>query len=63
MEILADVISLCERRTYKTEGTLVEDDLFITIKDCIHGVLDFISLSLLRLNEIDIDEYTFLIVG
>lgn len=54
---LAPIIDMLEMRHYKTEGERMEDDLEITIIDCLQGMEQMMGRKLLRLNAIDIDMY------
>lgn len=54
---LASLIEIAPKRHYKTEGEPMEDDLPITIQHCLEGLQMAMELDLLRLDELDIDEY------
>lgn len=41
---------------YKTEGEEISDDIPITILDCLQGLKVFMSLNLLDLEHLDVDE-------
>lgn len=56
---LASLIEAAPKRHYKTEGELMEDDMPITIQHCLEGLQMAMELGLLRLEELDIDEYYY----
>ena len=43
---------------YKTEGEPQDNDLPITILDCLQGLKRFIQAGLVNLDTIDVSEYT-----
>ncbi len=54
---LTPIIDMLEMRHYKTEGERMEDDLEITVVDCLQGMEQMMGRKLLRLGAIDIDTY------